>query len=229
MVRYFAATLVTLAAFAGMRVAGHGATVKLPEPAVDAPLAQRSGQEHAVLSGGCFWGVQAVFEHVKGVTRVTSGYAGGKADLAIYQVVSTGLTGHAESVQVDYDPSVISYGQLLKVYFSVAHDPTELNRQGPDEGTQYRSAIWYATPDQQRIAKAYVKQLEQAKVFDKRIVTQINPLQGFYPAEDYHQDYFVHHPDYPYIIVNDRPKVEHLKDEWPAMYKNYPDAGSAAQ
>jgi peptide-methionine (S)-S-oxide reductase len=223
MIRYALAAAVTLAAFAALRGASpaHGASVKLPEPAVDEPLSAHAGQEHAVLAGGCFWGVQAVFEHVKGVTKVVSGYAGGEANTAQYETVSTGTTGHAESVEITYDPSQISYGQLLKVFFSVAHDPTELNRQGPDMGSNYRSVIFFSTPDQERIAQAYVTQLDKAKVFSAPIVTQIVPLPGFYPAEDYHQDFFVHHPDYPYIVINDKPKVANLKAEWPGLYKNY--------
>ena len=195
--------------------------VRVPEPVVDAPLAHTAGRETAVLSGGCFWGIQAVFEHVKGVIKVTSGYSGGSAVSPSYEEVSTGATGHAESVQIVYDPSQISYGQLLKVFFSVAHDPTQLDRQGPDRGTQYRSAIWFSSPEQQRIASAYVAQLEKASVFDGRIVTEVSPLKAFYMAEAYHQDYFVHNPYSPYIIINDKPKVEHLKTEWPGLYVEY--------
>ena len=195
--------------------------VRVPEPVVDAPLARTAGRETAVLSGGCFWGMQAVFEHVKGVIKVTSGYSGGSAVSPSYEEVSTGATGHAESVQILYDPSQISYGQLLKVFFSVAHDPTQLDRQGPDEGTQYRSAIWFSSPEQQRIASAYVAQLAKATVFSGRIVTEVSPLKAFYVAETYHQDYFVHNPYSPYIIINDKPKVEHLKTEWPGVYVEY--------
>jgi peptide-methionine (S)-S-oxide reductase len=171
-----------------------------------------------VLSGGCFWGIQAVFEHVKGVSSVTAGYSGGQASTAQYETVSTGRTGHAESVRIVYDPSQVSYGQLLKVFFSVAHDPTELNRQGPDEGTQYRSAIFYANEDQRRIAQAYVDQLNRAKAFPRTIVTEIVALQAFYPAEAYHQDYAEHHPNEPYIAINDLPKLEHLKQTLPELY-----------
>ena len=225
MIRYVVATAITLAALTALRGVPHGAmAVKIPEPAVDEPLASHAGQEKAVLAGGCFWGVQAVFEHVKGVTKVVSGYAGGKAETAHYEQVGTETTGHAESVEITYDPSQISYGQLLKVYFSVAHDPTELNRQGPDNGPSYRSAIFFSTPDQQRIAMAYIDQLNLASVFPKPIVTQVVALPGFYPAEDYHQDFFVHHPNYPYIVINDKPKVENLKAEWPSLYKDYPTA-----
>ena len=230
MIRYVVATAITLAALTALRGVPHStAAVKLPEPAVDEALASHPGEEKAVLAGGCFWGVQAVFEHVKGVTRVVSGYAGGDANTATYDQVSTERTGHAESVEITYDPSQISYGQLLKVYFSVAHDPTELNRQGPDVGTSYRSAIFFSTPDQERIAKAYIAQLGQAKVFPAKIVTQVVPLPAFYTAEGYHQDFFVHNPNYPYIVINDRPKVEHLKSEWPAMYKDYPSAPETAR
>jgi len=194
------------------------AAVKIPEPAVDDPLATAKGQETIVLSGGCFWGIQAVFEHVKGVTKATAGYSGGAANTAHYEIVSEGDTGHAESVQVIYDPSQISVGQLLKVFFSVAHDPTELNRQGPDDGTQYRSVIWYTTPGQQKIADAYIHQLDAAKVFHRPIVTQLVPLKAFYPAEAYHQDYAVKHPDEPYIMINDLPKVDNLKKQCPDLY-----------
>jgi peptide-methionine (S)-S-oxide reductase len=222
MIRYVVATAVTLVAFVGLRGHSHGsARVKVPEPTVDVPLAKDRGTERAVLAGGCFWGVQAVFEHVKGVTKVVSGYAGGQKNTAQYETVGTGATGHAESVEITYDPSQISYGQLLKVYFSVAHDPTELNFQGPDEGTQYRSAIFYSSPDQQRIARAYIAQLDSAKVFAAPIVTQVTALPGFYPAEDYHQDFFEHHPSNPYIVINDKPKVAHLKTEWPTLYREY--------
>jgi peptide-methionine (S)-S-oxide reductase len=193
--------------------------VAIPSPTVDAPLASAKSSETAVFSGGCFWGVQAVFQHVKGVTDATSGYAGGDASTAQYEIVSTGSTGHAESVKVTFDPSRVSYGQLLKVFFSVAHDPTELNRQGPDEGTQYRSMISYTSPEQKRIAEAYIAQLDQAKVFHGRIVTQVVPLKGFYPAEAYHQNYATLHPDNPYIAINDLPKVEHLKEMFPQLYK----------
>ena len=191
----------------------------IPDPAVDAPLATAKGQQTVVLAGGCFWGVEAVFEHVKGVTDVKSGYAGGSAETAQYETVSTGQTGHAESVSITYDPSQISYGQLLKVFFAVAHDPTELNRQGPDTGTQYRSAIFYSTEEQKRIARAYIDQLNKAKVFSRPIVTQVTPLKSFNEAEEYHQNYLEHHPDQPYIIINDIPKVENLRKQLPGLYK----------
>ena len=191
---------------------------RIPDPAVDAPLAQAKGQQKMVVAGGCFWGIQAVFQHVKGVKRATSGYSGGAANTAHYEMVSTGTTGHAESVQVTFDPSQITYGQLLKIFFSVAHDPTELNRQGPDSGTQYRSAIFFSDSDQQRIAQAYIDQLNLAKVFSGPIVTQLVPLKAFYAAEDYHQDYATLHPDQPYIMINDLPKVANLRKEFPSLY-----------
>jgi peptide-methionine (S)-S-oxide reductase len=194
------------------------AAVKLPDAANDDPLSKARGTQTVVLAGGCFWGIQAVFEHVKGVTSATAGYSGGSANTAQYETVSTGRTGHAESVLVVYDPSQVSFGQILKVFFSVAHDPTELNRQGPDEGTQYRSAIFFANDAQRRIAQAYVEQLNRAKVFARPIVTQIAALQAFYPAEAYHQDYAEHHPDEPYIAMNDLPKLDHLKKTLPELY-----------
>ncbi|HET8887888.1 MAG TPA: peptide-methionine (S)-S-oxide reductase MsrA [Candidatus Angelobacter sp.] len=194
------------------------AAVKLPNPAADEPLSKAKGAQTVVLAGGCFWGIQAVFEHVKGVSSATSGYSGGSASTAQYETVSTGQTGHAESVRVVYDPSQVSFGQILKVFFSVAHDPTELNRQGPDEGTQYRSVIFYSSEDQQRIAQAYVDQLNGAKVFARPIVTQIVALKAFYPAEAYHQDYAERHPNEPYIAFNDLPKLEHLKQILPELY-----------
>jgi len=194
-------------------------TTRIPDPAVDIPLATGKGEQTAVLAGGCFWGVEAVFEHVKGVKHAESGYAGGSAATASYEKVSMGTTGHAESVRITYDPSQISYGQLLKVFFSVAHDPTELNRQGPDTGTQYRSAIFYANEDQKRIAQAYIEQLNRAKAFNDVIVTQVVPLDAFHEAEAYHQDYLAHHPTEPYIVFNDIPKVENLRKEFPGLYK----------
>lgn len=194
-----------------------GAT-RLPDPAVDIPLARAAGSQTAVLAGGCFWGVEGVFEHVKGVTRVVSGYAGGDADTATYPQVSTGRTGHAESVRIDYDPSRISYGTLLKVFFAVAHDPTELNRQGPDTGTQYRSAVFYASAEQKRVADDYVAQLQRARVFPRPIVTQVVPLKGFYDAEAYHQNYLEHHPNQPYIVINDLPKIANLQRQFPSLY-----------
>jgi len=191
----------------------------IPDPAVDAPLASSKGEQIAVLAGGCFWGVEAVFEHVKGVSDVRSGYSGGSSETAQYEKVGTGETGHAESVKITYDPAQISYGQLLKVFFSVAHDPTELNRQGPDTGTQYRSAIFYTNDEQKRIAQAYIDQLNQAKVFERPIVTEVAALKSFNEAEAYHQNYLVNHPDEPYIVINDMPKVENLKKQFPSLYK----------
>lgn len=193
-------------------------SVAIPDPALDAPLAAGKGEQTAVLAGGCFWGIEAVFEHVNGVTDVTSGYSGGAAETAHYEMVSSGETGHAESVRITYDPSRISYGQLLKVFFAVAHDPTELNRQGPDTGTQYRSAIFYSGDEQKRIAEAYIKQLNQAKVFERPIVTQVSKLNSYYQAETYHQDYAVHHPDDSYIVINDLPKVASLRQQFPKLY-----------
>ena len=191
----------------------------LPDPALDLPLASSAGSQTAVLSGGCFWGVEGVFEHVKGVTSVVAGYAGGKADSASYEQVSSGRTGHAESVRITYDPSRIRYGQLLKVFLSVAHDPTELNRQGPDSGTQYRSAIFYSSQDQKRVADAYLAQLQAARVFPHPIVTQVAPLPGFYDAEAYHQHYLEHHPEQPYIVINDLPKIVNLRRQFPDLYR----------
>jgi len=191
----------------------------VPPPSVDASLSADKGQQRtAVLAGGCFWGVQAVFQHLRGVTHAVSGYSGGSAWTAHYQVVSTGATGHAESVEVSYDPSQLTYGQLLRVFFSVAHDPTELNRQGPDQGTQYRSAIFYADAEQQRIAQAYIAQLDQAGVFSRKIATQLVPLKAFHVAEAYHQDYATRHPENPYIVINDAPKVVNLRRLFPDLY-----------
>jgi peptide-methionine (S)-S-oxide reductase len=195
--------------------------VTTPDPVVDDSLAATSGKQTVVLSGGCFWGIQLVYEHVKGVVNVTAGYSGGTAKNPSYELVSSGSTGHAESVKIVYDPSQVTYGQLLKVFFSVAHDPTELNRQGPDEGTQYRSAIFYTDDEQQRIARAYIDQLDQAKVFSHRIVTQLAPLSAFYSAEGYHQDYAIHNPMSPYIMINDLPKVDHLRKQLPDLYVKY--------
>jgi peptide-methionine (S)-S-oxide reductase len=221
--------IVALAILAGLLTVwlatggGNGANARvsasvIPDPAVDETLAAQPGQSKIVVAGGCFWGIQLVFEHVKGVTRATSGYAGGTVKNPSYEEVSSSTTGHAESVEIVYDPSKITLGQLLKVFFSVAHDPTELNRQGPDTGTQYRSAIFFTTPDQQRIAQAYVNQLGAAKVFSHQIVTQISPLKAFYTAEDYHQDFATHNPDNPYIAAYDMPKLRHLQQELPGLY-----------
>jgi peptide-methionine (S)-S-oxide reductase len=188
-----------------------------PKPAVDAPLATGKSQQTAVLAGGCFWGVQAVFEHLKGVRAVTAGYSGGRVNSPSYEMVSSGLTGHAESVSITFDPSQISYGQILMIFFSVAHDPTQLNRQGPDDGTQYRSAIFYSSDEQQRIAAAYIEQLDAAKVYPRKIVTAVVPFKAFFRAEDYHQDYLQTHTDQPYIVYNDLPKLEHLQKQFPEL------------
>jgi peptide-methionine (S)-S-oxide reductase len=220
MYKYFflsSAILLTATVFSACSSVRASAT-SVPNPKIDAPLAVTKSEQTAVLAGGCFWGVEAVFEHVKGVIDVKSGYSGGTVGTAEYETVSSGQTGHAESVQITYDPSRISYGQLLKVFFSVAHDPTELNRQGPDSGTQYRSAIFYANDEQKRIAEAYIAQLNSAKVFPRPIVTQVTTLKSFNVAEAYHQDYLVNHPDEPYIVINDMPKVENLRKQLPELY-----------
>ena len=198
------------------------ATVAIPDPLVDAPLASAKGEQTAVVAGGCFWGVDAVFKHVKGVIDVKSGYAGGTANTAQYDMVSSGRTGHAESVRIKYDPSQISYGRLLKVFFSVAHDPTQLNRQGPDTGTSYRSNIFYTTDAQKAVADAYIAQLTKATVFPRPIVTRVDKFTAFYPAEDYHQDFLILHPTYPYIVINDLPKIANLKRVLPALYSETP-------
>jgi peptide-methionine (S)-S-oxide reductase len=212
-----AAMVLTVLAGAMACRAGSGAPV--PAPVVDEAKATSPQKETAVVAGGCFWGMQAVFQHVKGVRSATSGYAGGSAKDADYETVSSGRTGHAESVQIVYDPSKITYGELLRVFFSVAHDPTELNRQGPDEGTQYRSAIFYQNEEQKKIAEAYIAQLDQSKIYSQKIVTQVVPLpEGFHPAETYHQNYATMHPYDPYILRNDAPKVVNLRLEFPDMY-----------
>jgi len=189
-----------------------------PAPAIDAPLATAKGQQTAVFAGGCFWGVQAVFQHLQGVSSVTSGYSGGYVKSPSYESVSMGVTGHAESVSVIYDPSQLTYGQLLMVFFSVAHDPTQWNRQGPDTGSQYRSVIFYSNEDQKRIAQAYIAQLDAAKVYSRKIVTKVEPFQAFYAAEGYHQDYLKNNPGNPYIVYNDLPKLENLKKDFPNLY-----------
>jgi peptide-methionine (S)-S-oxide reductase len=194
---------------------------EIPAPAVDATAAAGAPQT-AVLAGGCFWGLQGMFEHVKGVTRVVAGYSGGDKSTAHYEMVGTETTGHAESVEITFDPKQITYGQLLRLYFSVAHDPTQLNRQGPDRGPSYRSEIFFANAEQERIARAYVKQLDEAKVFASPIATKIEPLKAFYAAEDYHQDYLIHNPTQPYIVYNDLPKIAALKRIYPQMYREAP-------
>jgi peptide-methionine (S)-S-oxide reductase len=195
------------------------AQAQIPAFAAAPRVTPAKGQQVAVLAGGCFWGVDAVFKHVKGVSTVVSGYSGGGAATARYQVVSTGMTGHAESVQITYDPSQISYADLLRVFFSVAHDPTQLNRQGPDVGSQYRSAIFYANDAQKETAQAYIDQLSKARVFSGPIVTQVAPLEQFYAAEDYHQNYLARHPNQPYIVFHDMPKLRRLEQQFPALYR----------
>jgi peptide-methionine (S)-S-oxide reductase len=201
--------------------------VVIPAPAMDAPASD--GVQTVVLSGGCFWGVQGVFQHTAGVVNAVSGYAGGAKNTADYSTVSTGTTGHAESVQVQYDPKKISYGKLLQIFFSVAHDPTQLNRQGPDSGTQYRSAIFTTSAEQKKVTDAYIAQLNTAKVYGKPIVTKVGPLEGFYPAEAYHQDYLTLHPNQPYIAYNDLPKVENLKKIFAENYIEKPTLVSGAK
>jgi len=214
--------MLLLVVWWGVRVtSGRPAEPKgaFPAPAVDASLAEASRTETAVFAGGCFWGVQGVFQHVRGVTQAKSGYAGGTVENPYYELVSSGSTGHAESVEVTYDPSQITYGKLLTVFFSVAHDPTQKDRQGPDIGSQYRSAIFYKNDQQKKIAEAYVAQIDAAKVYDHPVATQIKPLTAFYRAEDYHQDYLAQHPDDGYIKYNDLPKLERLKQNYPSLYR----------
>ena len=219
--------LVTLAFGCGLRAETINRTI--PAPAVDTPAAEAKSSEVAVLAGGCFWGMQGMFEHVKGVTKVVAGYAGGSAATAHYEIVGTETTGHAESVEITFDPKQVTYGQLLQLYFSVAHDPTELNRQGPDSGPSYRSEIFFTSPSQERIARAYVEQLTKANVFKSPIVTKIEPLKGFYAAEEYHQDYLIHNPRQPYIVFNDLPKIDALKRVYPDMYRDKPVMVTAAR
>jgi len=223
MLRFFARTLFIVCSLAALGLfftACNAARSATPaaDPLLDNSLAPNSSRQTAVLAGGCFWGMQLLFEHVKGVVSVTAGYSGGSAQTAEYETVSGGGTGHAESVKITFDPSQITYGRLLKVFFSVAHDPTELNRQGPDEGTQYRSAIFYADDNQLRIARSYVDQLDRAKLFPRKIATQLAPLAGFYAAEAYHQDYAIRNPSNPYIMINDLPKVARLREQLPDLY-----------
>ncbi|WP_133600986.1 MULTISPECIES: peptide-methionine (S)-S-oxide reductase MsrA [Raoultella] len=222
-IRALGASALVVGALAFQNVAWSEAesAVVIPAPLQDeAPASTRL--ETAVLAGGCFWGVQGVFQHVKGVTNVTSGYAGGKARTAYYDSVSTGMTGHAESVQITFDPQQVTYGQLLQVFFSVAHNPTELNRQGPDYGTQYRSAIFPMSDSQERVAKAYIAQLNGSHRFNAPLVTQVEERASFYPAEKYHQNFLNDNPDYPYIVINDKPKVEQLKKNFPALWNSEP-------
>jgi peptide-methionine (S)-S-oxide reductase len=218
-----ARSLLAAALLAGLMACSAGFArsnpVALPNPKLDIPASASQGEQTAVFAGGCFWGVEAVFDHVRGVRSATSGYSGGVANAAEYETVSTGETGHAESVKVVFDPARVSYGQLLKIYFSVAHDPTQLNRQSPDVGTQYRSEIFTTNAEQRKVADAYIAQLSAAKVFAAPIVTRVEPLKAFYPAEAYHQNYLSRHPDEPYIVYNDAPKLVHLKAMFPALYK----------
>jgi peptide-methionine (S)-S-oxide reductase len=188
-------------------------------PSIDIAPSQTTGTQTIILAGGCFWGVEGVFEKLQGVSNVVSGYAGGNADTANYSAVSRGMTGHAEVVQVTYDPQQISFGKLLKVFFTVAHDPTQIDRQGPDQGTQYRSEIFVANSEQQRVAQAYIDQLSQSKAFDQPIATKLTALSKFYPAEDYHQNFMLQNPTYPYIVVHDRPKIDRLQREFPELVK----------
>jgi peptide-methionine (S)-S-oxide reductase len=211
---------LAIAAFAVMPSRAAEDAVKIPPPAADAQASD--GIQTAVLSGGCFWGVQGVFQHTAGVTSAVSGYAGGSQMTATYEQVSSGTTGHAESVQIKFDPKKISYGKILQIFFSVVHDPTQLNRQGPDTGTQYRSAIFTTSDEQKKVAEAYIAQLNAAKVYPKPIVTQVGPLQGFFAAEAYHQDYLTLHPNQPYIAYNDLPKVENLKKLFAENYIEKP-------
>jgi peptide-methionine (S)-S-oxide reductase len=221
-----AATAALSLGFAAPTLAAEDAVV-IPAPAMDASPA--SGIQTAVVAGGCFWGVQGVFQHTAGVVNAVSGYAGGTKATADYETVSTGRTGHAESVEIKFDPKKISYGKILQIYFSVAHDPTQLNRQGPDTGTQYRSAIFTTSDEQKKVAEAYIAQLNSAKVFGKPIVTKISALEGFYPAEAYHQDYLTLHPNQPYIAFNDIPKVENLKKLFADNYIEKPTLVSAGK
>lgn len=221
------AAVATLAAasagFASMHNAdGSERAWVLPAAAVDSPAPKSGGLQTAVLSGGCFWGIQAVFQHVKGVRSVVSGYAGGAAATAQYELVGTGTTGHAESVQITFDPKQVSFGRILRIFFSVATDPTQVNEQFPDSGTQYRSEVFYADADQKRVAEAYIHQLDQAKAFSRPIATRVDPLHGFYKAEDYHQDYLLRHPDNPYIATYDQPKVASLQRLFPTDYRAAP-------
>jgi peptide-methionine (S)-S-oxide reductase len=219
--RLFACIVVACVTIPTSLLADASEPVMVPAPLIDGPKSADSAQS-AVLAGGCFWGVQAVFQHLRGVTRVVSGYSGGGEATADYEAVSTGRTGHAESVQITFDPREVSYGQILQVFFSVAHDPTQLNRQGPDTGSQYRSAIFYADELQKKVAEAYIAQLNDAGSFPKPIITRVDPLSGFYPAEEYHQDFLIKNPTHPYIVVNDLPKVRNFQHLWPALYRDEP-------
>ena len=222
----FALTALIIAVTA-VRAGAAEEAVVIPPPSIDEKTAAKT--EKAVFAGGCFWGVQGVFQHVKGVSNAVSGYSGGAKETASYETVSGGKTGHAEAVEVTYDPSQVSYGQLLQIFFSVAHNPTQLNYQGPDHGTQYRSAIFTLSPEQKKVADAYVAQLDKAKVFPDKVVTQVDDLKGFYTAEAYHQDFLTLNPDYPYIVYNDLPKIENLKTVFPQAYREKPALVSQAK
>lgn len=218
-VAFVAAGVIALSEFASPSFAAEDAFI-IPAPASD--VVSSEGLKTFVLAGGCFWGVQGVYQHTKGVTKAVSGYAGGKASTAKYEMVGNGTTGHAEAVQITYDPKQVSLGKLLQIYFSVAHDPTQLNRQGPDSGTQYRSTLFTSDPQERKLVESYIAQLNGAKVYKKTIATTLEPLQGFYPAEDYHQDYLTLHPNQPYIVFNDLPKIENLKKIFADNYRDKP-------
>ena len=210
---------ISKAAATCLILAGFAAAATVPDPAIDVERPAAKAKQTAVFAGGCFWCTEAVFEQIAGVDKVISGYAGGDKKSAHYEMVSSGRTDHAESIQITFDPARISYGQLLKIFFSVAHDPTQLNMQGPDHGRQYRSAIFYTDPEQKRVAEAYIKQLDEAKVFHKPIATQVSELKAFYPAEEYHQDFVKRNPNHPYVVVNAIPKIQKTKKEFPALVK----------
>jgi peptide-methionine (S)-S-oxide reductase len=216
--RSFMGMVVAACTALGSVACGAETAVVVPAPAVDSPKAAGPVQT-AVLAGGCFWGVQGVFQHMRGVRQAVSGYAGGDKASADYEAVSSGRTNHAESVQITYDPAQVSFGEILQVFFSVVHDPTQLNRQGPDHGPQYRSAIFHANDEQKKIAQAYIAQLDEAKVYRGAIVTRVDPLAGFFPAEDYHQDYMINNPRNPYIVINDLPKVKNFSRTFPELYR----------
>jgi peptide-methionine (S)-S-oxide reductase len=228
-IKIFAAALALVACGWACRARAEAADKAIPAPAVDVPAAEATGPQTAVLAGGCFWGMQGMFQHVQGVTKVVSGYSGGSKETANYDMVSSERTGHAEAVEITFDPKRITYGQLLRLYFSVAHDPTQLNRQGPDSGPSYRSEIFFTSPSQERVAKAYLAQLDKAKIYPRPIVTKIEPLKGFYPAEGYHQDFLIHNPNHPYIVRNDLPKVAALKRVYPELYREEPVMVTAAR
>ena len=219
MLSYLSRVFITLFLFAVPACSAVPDGIQIPDPVVDEALATAKGRQTVVIAGGCFWGIQAVFQNTRGVVDATSGYSGGSANTAHYEMVSEGNTEHAESVRINYDPSQITLGKLLKIFFSVAHDPTQVDRQGPDTGTQYRSAIFYSNEEQKRIAQAYVDQLNRAKVFEQPIATQIVSLKSFYEAEAYHQDYVVQHPNEPYIRIHDLPKLANLRKQFPELYK----------